>query len=68
MAAALDSAQVHGPRPLYRADDVARLLRMARPTIYEISRETPDLLGAVRLGRSVRFRPDVVDALVRGDA
>ena len=51
----------------YTADEVARILRLARPTVYEIAREEPARLGAETFGRRcVRFRRATIDAIVNG--
>jgi excisionase family DNA binding protein len=51
---------------MYRVQDVEAILDIARPTIYELARRDPELLGAVRFGRLVRFRREVVDGLATG--
>lgn len=51
----------------YTADEVARILRIARPTVYQIARETPEQLGVRRWGRSVRFAREAIDRLVAGE-
>lgn len=55
------------PEPLYLAPEVARLLRLRLATVYERARQHPEELGAVRIGRTVRFRRGVIDALAVGD-
>lgn len=64
MAAADPTAE---PPRLLRAAEVARALQIALPTVYEISRETPERIGTVRLGRCVRFRREAIDRLVHGE-
>jgi excisionase family DNA binding protein len=54
------------PARPYTAEEVAGILRVGVPTVYEWSRATPDLIGAFRVGRAVRFRKHVVDELVDG--
>jgi excisionase family DNA binding protein len=49
----------------YTAGEVAQILRIAQPTVYEISRKKPARLGAVRWGRSVRFSRAVIDRIAQ---
>jgi predicted DNA-binding transcriptional regulator AlpA len=67
-SAAPDAPDLAQPSPHYVAREVARLTRLALPTIYELARRDPERFGVVRYGRAVRFQRARVDALVRGDA
>lgn len=51
----------------YTADEVALLLRLAKPTIYEHARQDPTRFGVLRFGRAVRFRRNAIDRLVAGE-
>lgn len=50
----------------YRAPYVSKILDIPLPTLYEMSRRSPERLGAIRLGRSLRFRRAVIDAIADG--
>ena len=50
-------------RPLLRAEEVAKLLRVSRWRVYELARR--GRLPAVRLGRSVRFDQRALEQLLR---
>ena len=51
----------------YDADEVRTILRLAKPTVYEIARTDPQRLGAVHFGRAVRFRRSVIDRIAHGE-
>ena len=51
----------------YRAHEVSLILAIPVPTVYEISRTKPQALGAIRIGRIVRFRRAVVDRIAAGE-
>lgn len=48
--------QADGADDLLKAEDVAKKLNLALPTIYQFAHR--GLLPCVKLGRSVRFRPE----------
>lgn len=63
-----DTGRIRDVEPAtYTAGQVSVITGLATPTIYEIAREDPARLGAVRFGRAVRFRRAVIDRLVHGD-
>jgi excisionase family DNA binding protein len=49
----------HALPEFLKADEVAQLLRVDRKTIYEAARRG-EVPGAIRIGRSLRFRRDAV--------
>ena len=58
----------HRNRRLMRVDEVAELFDVAKPTIYEHARNDPEKWGVVRVGRAMRFRRDVIEAMIdKGD-
>lgn len=61
-----DGSERRVDRRLYVVGEVAKKLNLATPTVYEIARKNPELLGAVRFGRSVRFRSAVIERIVDG--
>ena len=67
METALTTTQETAPEPAtYDAGVVARILGIAKPTVYEFARVEPDRFGVIRFGRAVRFRRFVIDRLARG--
>jgi excisionase family DNA binding protein len=56
----------NAPAQPYIAEEVAEILRVGVPTVYEWSRLNPEAIGAFRVGRAVRFRRNVIDGLVNG--
>ena len=65
-SAVLTERSSESPTQPYTASEVASLLRVGVPTVYEWSRERPTEVGAFRVGRAVRFRRRVIDELVTG--
>lgn len=66
--AAMAEAEIAAGGSLMRASDVARILNVAKPTLYEWARNDPERYGAVRVGpRCVRFRRVVIDRLIGAD-
>ncbi len=64
------AAHVEGTRAgheeaLWRVQDVARFLAVSASWVYMAARS--GVLAPVRVGRSVRFRPALVRALVQGE-
>ena len=64
---------VHANRPskvtsgleaLLTVREVAAVLRRSRQSVYQLAHEKPEVLGVVRLGRTVRFRRSAIERLV----
>ncbi len=49
---------------LLKADEVAQRLDVPKSTIYELGR-TGRIPGVVRLGRTMRFQPDALEAWLK---
>lgn len=54
----------HGFTRLLTATEVAEILRLPKTTVYEHARTK--LLPSVRIGRSVRFKPDAIRDFIEG--
>lgn len=50
-------------RPMITVSDVARILGVSEDTVYRL-KDKPDGIPAYRLGRSIRFRPEEVEAYI----
>lgn len=48
--------------PLLKPEDVARLLRLPKSTVYELARRELDPIPCLRLGRAVRYERHEVEA------
>jgi excisionase family DNA binding protein len=62
---AKESSRVSPEESLWRVQDVARFLAVSTSWVYMAARS--GVLAPVRVGRSVRFRPALVRALVQGE-
>lgn len=51
--------------PLLEAPEVAAILRLKVPTIYEYGRTREREMGTVRFGRRMLFRPEAIRQLIR---
>lgn len=56
------------PAGLLTAEQARRMLAVSRATIYDLAQREPETVGAVRLGRIVRFRRAAIERIVNGDA
>jgi predicted DNA-binding transcriptional regulator AlpA len=56
------STRVPLAEPLLKPEDVARLLRMPRSSVYELHRRQRDPLPCLRLGRAVRYERRELEA------
>ena len=64
-ASHLDGTRAGHEEALWRVQDVARFLAVSASWVYMAARS--GVLPPVRVGRSVRFRPALVRALVQGE-
>jgi excisionase family DNA binding protein len=61
----MEPSRVSPEESLWRVQDVARFLAVSTSWVYMAARS--GALPPVRVGRSVRFRPGLVRALVQGE-
>ena len=55
-------------RKFYSAREVSTILAIPLPSLYQLARNDPSRLGAIKLGRTLRFRQSVIERLVNGEA
>jgi excisionase family DNA binding protein len=48
--------------PLYRAEQVAEILQVSKPFVYQLIRE--DKLPSIKMGKSVRLRPSDLEVFI----
>jgi excisionase family DNA binding protein len=48
--------------PLYRAEQVAEILQVSKPYVYQLIRE--DKIPSIKMGKSVRVRPSDLEAFI----